>query len=443
MPLAIVCCAALLGPAAYSAAASPRRHAPPQPDLQARLRQKIRYLFVIYQENRSFDSYFGTFPGAEGLYSHPASQTPGFSQPLLNTDGSTGTIHPFRIGPEQFAADTDDVDHSHPAIVAKEDIQKGVPQMDHFALVEERRVSPLGHPSLAARQFGELTMAHEDCDTIPLLWRYASRFALYDHIFQLVTGPSTLGNLAIIGAQTGVTQWVLHPEQAYKGNGAHGPGEPIVNDNDPFWGSQKDSTPAAQKMPVNPHDFHFGREYGTAYNQTWATLPFSTLGGQARRVTDNDSDSQRDLGDIRKDIEFLAKQQHDRVPFGWYQEGYGSKPQANTGADPTDAYGLHASYVTHHNGPQYFGYVANNKDLRQELHGLGDFYAAIASHTLPSHGIFFVKGGYRNQMQLTAADPDSRVQKNFRGDDDHPGYSDAQISEALVARTVNAIVRSP
>ena len=35
------------------------------------LRKKVKYVFVIYQENRSFDSYFGTFPGAEGLYQPP------------------------------------------------------------------------------------------------------------------------------------------------------------------------------------------------------------------------------------------------------------------------------------------------------------------------------------------------------------------------------------
>ena len=49
-------------------------------DLVRLLQQKVKYVFVLYQENRSFDSYFGTFPGAEGLYSHPAAQTPGFSR---------------------------------------------------------------------------------------------------------------------------------------------------------------------------------------------------------------------------------------------------------------------------------------------------------------------------------------------------------------------------
>lgn len=416
------------------------------PETIQQLRKKIRYIFVLYQENRSFDSYFGTFPGADGIFSLPPKQTPGFYQPLLKTDGSTRTIHPFRIGPHEQAADTDDVDHSHPAIVAKEDIQNGIASMDHFALIEERYHTILGNPSTKAKQFGELTMAYEDCDTIPLLWRYADRFVLFDHIFQLMTGPSTPGNLAIIGAQTGVTQWVLHPDEAYTGDGARGTGEPVLNDNDPFWGSQKDNTSPASKMPVNPRDFHFGREWRTAINQTYATLPLSTLGGSAAQVTKSDSDPAHDLGDVSNDIQFLTRSRTSPAPFGWYQEGYdtpSNPPRSANEVDPIDAEGMHASYVTHHNGPQYFGYIANNKKLRDELHGLHDFFAAVQENRLPTQGgVFFVKGGYRNSMGLQPANPDPAVQAHFRGDDDHPGYSDAQISEALMAEAINSIIRS-
>ncbi len=176
-------------------------HAAAAPTLEQLVQKKIRYVFVLYQENRSFDSYFGTFPGAEGLFSRQPNQTPGFYQPLLNTDGSTGTMHPFRIGPEQFAADTDDIDHSHPAIVAKEDIENATPRMDRFALTEEHKYSHGLIPSHKGRQYGELAMAYEDCDTIPILWRYADRFVLFDHVFSLMTGPSTPGNLSIIGAK--------------------------------------------------------------------------------------------------------------------------------------------------------------------------------------------------------------------------------------------------
>jgi len=129
----------------------------------------------------------------------------------VNTDGTTGTVSPFLIGPTQYASDTDDVDHSHTLTVNKMDVQNGVAQMDKFAAIEELKYSPTGNPSLEAKQMGELTMAHEDCDTVPLLWAYADRFALYDNIFESMTGPSTPGNLSIIGAQAGQRSGLAPP----------------------------------------------------------------------------------------------------------------------------------------------------------------------------------------------------------------------------------------
>ncbi|HET7102184.1 MAG TPA: alkaline phosphatase family protein [Terriglobia bacterium] len=407
------------------------------------LRKKIKYVFVLYQENRSFDSYFGTYPGADGIFSRKPEETPGFTEPLINTDGTTGTIQPFRIGPEQHAADTDDVDHSHPAIVAKMDIQGGTPKMDRFAPEEERKYMKGGKPSLVAKQMGELAMAYEDCDTIPLLWRYASRFVLFDHVFQEMTGPSTLGNISIIAAQTGQTQWALHPDEGYKDDGTHAPGVPVLNDADPFWGSPQDKTPNALKMPVNPHDFPPGSTKQPQINLTFASLPLTLQGKQLKSVTRQDSDPRRDLADVRHDVPFISNRQQPAVGFGWYEEGYGS---GNVDMDdgPKDAFGLHAAYVTHHNGPQYFGYISNNPQMRRQLHPLHAFFDALKQKTLPKQGgVFFVKGGYKNILGMKPSNPDPRVQKNFKGDDDHPGYSDAQISEALVARTVNAIAESP
>jgi phospholipase C len=410
--------------------------------LAALLRQRIKYVFVLYQENRSFDSYFGTFPGADGLFSQPPKDTPGFDQPLMNTDGTMGAIHPFRIGPKQFAADTDDMDHSHPAIVAKMDIKNNVPRMDRFVLTEEQRSMKSGKPSLPARQMGELAMAHEDCDTIPILWRYASRFVLFDHVFQEMTGPSTLGNLSIIAAQTGQTQWVLHPNEAYKGDGATSPGVPVMNDNDPFWGSPLDPTPKS-KMPVNPRDFPSGSKPQTAINLTFATLPLTLQENRLGAVARHDRNPHRDLADVKQDVRYISDRDESPVAFGWYQEGYDGGP-VDPDDGPLDAFGLHAAYVTHHNGPQYFGYIANNPQMRSQIHGLHDFFDTLKQKTLPSAGgVFFVKGGFRNEFHLRPADPDPAVQKNFLGDDDHPGYSDGQISEAMVAEAVNEIAASP
>ena len=404
----------------------------------ALLRSKVKYVFVLYQENRSFDSYFGTFPGADGLFSQPANQTPGFNQTLINIDGTKTTIHPFRIGPAQFASDTDDIDHSHSRIVAKMNIVGGRPQMDQFAVAEERKHSPTGNPSLKAKQFGELAMAYEDGDTIPFLWRYANRFVLFDHIFQQMTGPSTPGNLAIIGAQTGATQWMLHPELGYPDNGNSKPGVPMLNDNAPFWGSPLDKTPAAGRLPINPGDFP---GYDVQRNLTYATLPLTLAGKTLGGVTKSDQDPKGDLDDVAEDVVGITHSGKAAVPWGWYEEGYDKEPTDS--ADPVDAGGLHASYITHHNGPQYFGYIANNKKMTSHLHGLKDFFAALKRRTLPSKGVFYVKGGYQNILGLRPADPDPKAQANFKGDDDHPGYSDSQISEAQIAETVNQIAAGP
>ncbi len=408
----------------------------PQPSL---VRSQIKYVFVIYQENRSFDSYFGTFPGAEGLFAHVPALPAGFSQPLLDTDGTTLTIHPFRIGPDQYAADTDDVDHSHTGLVTKMNVVDGKPQMDRFALGEERRFSPTGKPTLQAKQFGELTMAYEDCDTVPFLWQYADRFALFDHVFQSMTGPSTPGNLSIIAAQTGITQRILHPEEAAGGaNGDTGAGVPVLNDDDPFWGSPSDTTTNG-KLPVNPGDFP---GYGTQRNLTFAALPLTLTGGELATTVRSDRDPDGDLRDVGDDITAIARTGAAPIPWGWYEEGYDREP-SNPSDGPETANGMHASYVTHHNGPQYFGYVANNPAMAAHLHGLDDFRRAVDRRQLPASGVFYLKGGYRNLLGLKPADPDTAVQTRFVGDDDHPAYSDAQISESMVADLVDRIARSP
>jgi phospholipase C len=66
------------------------------------IRRHIKYVFVLFQENRSFDFYFGSYPGADGLYAGPngpyaPGQVAGFTQTIVNTDGTLGTVTPFKI----------------------------------------------------------------------------------------------------------------------------------------------------------------------------------------------------------------------------------------------------------------------------------------------------------------------------------------------------------
>jgi len=364
------------------------RAASPRDQLIADLRAHVKHVFVIYQENRSYDSYFGTFPGGEGLAS-PLAKTHGFRQ----YDPLGGRfVTPFRI----VESDVADADHSRPGLIRRVDDGR----MDLFVADEEFAQLGRGATREDAHAVGLLTMAYEDCDTIPFLWKYARDFALYDHIFQGMYGPSTPGNIDIIAAQAGQSQLARHPEQKVAANSV-GKGEPVVNDVYPAWGPYHNGEPAAKQL-----------------DQTYANVLLTLAGGDAAKLT-------TDTDEIKDDIASLVRAGKSGVGWGWYQEGF-----------KDDGSGKYPAYITHHNGPQYFGYLRQNDAAWSNVHDLTDLFPAIEQGTLPDRDVVIVKGGYKNPFGWKPG------HAGFDGDDDHPAYASAHLSEALVAKVVNAIARS-
>ena len=379
----------------------------------ALLRKKVKYVFVLFQENRSFDHYFGTYPGANGLFSQSPSATPGFVQKIVNTDGTVSTISPFLI-PQTvtavngatvplYPADTDSSDHSHAGIDNSLDVDTNkVAANDRYALNAEGLTTsngqivarstglpPTSNPTLAQKQKAELVMSHLDCDTIPFLWQYANRFTLFDNFHQTIIGPSTPNAIAMIAGQSGETQWVLHPDEGSNVSGSssntalkNSGGEPVVSDNGPFPGSNLDT--ASTKPPYNPEDENPATP---ALNQTYASLPLSFMGKSIKQTIASDENPTLDLLDVQHDIAKIAGDNLPPVLWGWYQEGYDHEP--TDGSQPAS----HSSYIVHHNGPQYFGYVGDNPTVASNLHGLADFFADVAAKRLPSGGgVFYVRG---------------------------------------------------
>jgi len=426
----------------------------------ALLRKKVKYVFVLFQENRSFDFYFGTFPGANGLFSQPAAQTPGFSQAIVNTDGSLGLISPFLIPQtvkagsttvQIYPADTASTDHSHAGVVNSQHFVNGVTLNDRFALDEEglttnssgtivsksTNAPPTSPPTLMQKQMGELVMGHIDCDTAPYMWQFADRFALFDNFHMTVTGPSTPNALAMIAGQSGLTQWALHPADASNNAGSSvvssSGGEPVTGDPGPYPGSNLDTSPV--KPPYNSGDENPNTP---ALNQTYATLPLSFMGKSIEQTVATDPNPALDLVDVQQDVLRIAGDGNMPVNWGWFQEGYDAEPTDST-TDP-----LHSTYIVHHDAPQYFGYIADNAPVAQKhLFGLQDFFNTMSAQQLGSGGVFYVRGGYGNNDKLVPLDPNPAVQAAFPGSDDHPGYSDLQISSQLLADEVNAIAASP
>nr|WP_294514512.1 alkaline phosphatase family protein [uncultured Rhodopila sp.] len=478
----------------------------------ALLRQKVRHVFVIFQENRSFDHYFGTYPGANGLYAtypganasdpyaQPATSFASFNSVIRNVDGSYSTINPFLIPRtivnqagatiSLYPEDLLSVDHSHGGYVndlhadaatktnAKNDgyplDQEGL----HYAadasgttatVYNASNVVPTANPTLQQKQKGQVVIGHIDCDTIPFMWQWADRFTLFDNFHQTATGPSTPNAIALIGAQVGDTQWVKHPAQA---NGAGTPYAsaltvPNLTDSAPFAGSTADT--ATVKPPFGPDESSgvTGTSIGTPATPqvtlTFASLPLSFMGSQIGTVIRSDQHAATDLVDVQHDIQSIALKD-PAVDWGWYQQGYGPEPfdgqnlYENAGGYHFTNGAEHASYIVHHNGPQYFGYVGDNSALvgtpntgtttpstaaNGKMHGLQQFFTDIAANNLNANGgVYYIRGGYYNNDGLTPIDPNVNIQHGSPGNDDHANYSDSQISEAMAADAVNAIANS-
>ncbi|HUZ90388.1 MAG TPA: alkaline phosphatase family protein [Methylocella sp.] len=418
------------------------------------LRAAIKYVFVIFNENESFDHNFGTFPGANGIYSdgqHPRApkDTPGFIQTYKDlASGETVRVVPFCIGPDQNANVFDSVDHRHIGLARKLHVSGNIAAMDQFALDEYSRFAAKGGAANEAQgtQFARLVMSHIDCDTIPFFWQYASRFVLFDNIFATEDTPSTPNAVAMIAGQAGETQWVKQgPNGRFFTVGNHSgttQGLPLLTDGQPFYGSQYDRT-KTDREPAGAKESY--ADNNIASNLTFASLPLTFQGRDVTASMSQDLNPGFDLPDIQKDVAFLAGRDKNPVAWRWYQEGYDHEPT------DTSTAASHESYISHHEGPQYFGYIANNPALRNNLRGLGDFFTNMAAGGLPPDGgVFYIRGGFVNIAKQvpfvhkgTPAAEAKAIAAAKGGDDDHPGYSDHQISEAMDARVINAIASNP
>ena len=131
---------------------------------------KIRHVVIIMQENRSFDTYFGTFPGADGI---PMSN--GVPTVCVPDPRRGGCVRPFH--------DTSDRNRGgpHGTSAAVADINGG--KMDGFvgAAKRGRRTCAPNAPNCGG---GSDVMGYHDGSDIPNYWRYARDFVLQDHLFE-------------------------------------------------------------------------------------------------------------------------------------------------------------------------------------------------------------------------------------------------------------------
>jgi phospholipase C len=168
---------------------------------------KIQHVVIIMQENRSFDSYFGTFPGALGIPmsgGHPAVCAP-------------DRLHGRCVAPYHTSAD---VNHGgpHGANAALTDIAAGA--MNGF--VDEAQkpgITPCSIPNDPVCQIpGETdVMGYHDGGEIPNYWAYAKNFVLQDRMFEPNRSWSLPQHLYMVSGWSAVCTITADPKSCRNG----------------------------------------------------------------------------------------------------------------------------------------------------------------------------------------------------------------------------------
>ena len=150
--------------------------APPPSPVAPQEIHKIQHVVVVMQENRSFDSYFGTYPGADGIPMKDGQPTVCVPDPMRGT-----CVRPFHDRQDR------NLGGPHSQSNAAADINSG--RMDGF--VREQTQARTGCEQLFNPACGRGVSAglpdvmgyHNGAD-IPNYWTYAKDFVLQDHMFQ-------------------------------------------------------------------------------------------------------------------------------------------------------------------------------------------------------------------------------------------------------------------
>lgn len=187
---------------------------------------RLEHFVYIIQENHTFDNYFGTYPGAEGIPPHtrlpfrpggPAEFAPYHTHQL----SLTNLPHDWQAA--RLAYDNGRMDGflyaewplalryywSEPVPETDPRLVHPVPGLPHKLVYQEgplrrRRIprpksAPQGRPPAEFLQ----TVAYYDYREIPNYWDYARRFTLCDHFFTSEMGPSEPNHLFAVAAEAG------------------------------------------------------------------------------------------------------------------------------------------------------------------------------------------------------------------------------------------------
>jgi phospholipase C len=383
---------------------------------QLKTKTPIKHLVVLFNENRSFDHYFGTYPSAVNVEGEPLFEPAKGTQrdinnllsnpalldnnPNLNPLNGTAASNPFRL--DRTQANTADQNHGYTPEQQAYDAGKN----DLFPL-------DVGKGSTGgAGAFGTKAqvMGYYDGNTVTAYWNYAQNYAMNDNAWTDTFGPSTPGALHMF---SGTTNGFTLPVGVPPGTPPSAVGQllaaadagvlnndgsfTLIGDIDPA--GDVCSSPSVQVQMTAPN-------IGDLLNK--ANIPWGSFVGGFNLQTINNNGS---TGCHRSTISSVTGgSSGDYVPHHiWFQYYASTSNPTHVRPSSTKAVGYTVEPGT------------KKVDPANHAYDLEDFFAAVGSGNFPA--VSFIK-----QISLQ---------------DGHPGNSNALDEQTGIVNLVNFLQQQP
>jgi len=431
----------------------------------------IQHLVVIYQENVSFDHYFGTYPNATNSDGPSFTAKPG----TPGVDGLTPTLlttNPNLSNPQRLANTGQNpatpgvltCDQGHRYSDEQAAFDNGA--MDKFVQTvgTAQGFNPTG-PTTQPCQARQV-MDYYDGNTVTGLWNYAQNYAMSDNSYSTTFGPSSPGAINLVSGNTGTVNadpaflinkpsvaTAANPRADLVDNGQGG--YSLIDDPQPYWDDCSTRNAVAMKG-ANVGDllntkglswgwFQGGERPTTSYAQGLATL------GMSNQPTST----------------FTPDQFSNKVPLPPNAKNQGlcnAVHPVGSAVGGTGQYGFKDDYIAHHSPFNYYPSTANPHHLTVPTDANGNDTAAglsqIGTDTqtfsgtgtpnfdTPNHNYDtsdfdqLVSAIARGQQPASALPAVSFV-KAPGYQDGHAGYSNPIDEQNFITQKINALQQTP
>ena len=433
----------------------------------------IQHLVVIFQENISFDHYFGTYPQAanvDGQHFTASADTPAVDGLLPATDPSLPaalrhsanllTTNPNSSLPQRLdstaigrAGDaggqlTCSQDHNY----TDEQTAFDGGKMDKF-------VEAVGADGGSKTPFGTLcdpkiVMDYFDGNTVTGLWNYAQRYAMSDNSYGTTFGPSTPGAVNLISGDTGgvdtghmvnspsiATSTSPNADLAPDGHGGYS----LTSDAQPYW----DDCSTRDAVALT------GRNIGDELNAagiSWGWFqggfqPTESFKDALAATGQNGQSTSTFIPDEFKNAGF-----QNNVPHSSNQGLCDAVNPVGVALGGTGQWGYKDDYIPHHEPFEYYASTANphhlppaslsaiGTDTQSYLNGSPQF--DTANHNYDTSDFDRLIAAIGAGRLPPSALPAISFLKAPGYEDGHSGYSEPADEQAFLTREINALMRT-